>query len=52
MVTSRNKLARMHWRKPEETESLFVVVHSNPIRINYIKVNIENTQQNSKCKLN
>ena len=34
-----------------ETESLLIAVQNNTIRTNYIKAKIDNTQQNSKCRL-
>ena len=34
-----------------ETESLLIVAQNNATRINYIKTKINNTQENSKCKL-
>ena len=34
-----------------ETESLLIATQNNVIRTNYIKVKIDNTQQNSKCRL-
>ena len=34
-----------------ETDSLLIVVQNNTIRTNYIKIRIDKTQQNSKCRL-
>ena len=34
-----------------ETESLLIVVQNNTIRTNHIKVRIDKTQQNSRCRL-
>ena len=34
-----------------ETESLLIAAQNNAIRTNYIKVKINNAQQNSKCRL-
>ena len=34
-----------------ETESLLIVAQNNAIRTNHIKTRIDNTQQNSKCRL-
>ena len=35
--------------KEEETESLLKAAQNNTIRTNYIKVKIDNKQQNRKC---
>ena len=34
-----------------ETETLLITAQNNAIRINYVKIKIDNTQQNSKCWL-
>ena len=34
-----------------ETESLIIAAENNSIRTNYLKVKIDNTQENSKCNL-
>ena len=34
-----------------ETESLLIAAQNNAVRTNHIKVRIDKTQQNSKCKL-
>ena len=34
-----------------ETESLLITAQNNAIRTNYNKAKIDNTQQNSKCRL-
>ena len=34
-----------------EMESLLIAAQNNAIRINYVKVKIDETQQNSKCRL-
>ena len=33
-----------------ETESLLIAAQNNAIRTNYVKVKIDNMQQNSKCR--
>ena len=61
MGISNDKIAKSRTRRPghgykkgnlkRETESLLITVQNNAIRTNYIKAKIDNTQQNSKCKL-
>ena len=34
-----------------ETESLFITAQNNVITTNHIKTKIDNTQENTKCKL-
>ena len=38
------------WKSKRETKSL-LTVQNKAIRINYIKTNVHNTQQNTKCNL-
>ena len=61
MGISRDKLAkfvltktRIWLRKDNlkrETESFLIAEPNNDIKINYIETKIDNTQQNSKCRL-
>ena len=39
------------WNLKRETESLLIVAQNNTIRTKYIKVRIDETQQNSRCRL-
>ena len=39
------------WNFKRETESIFTTTQSNAIRTNHIKVRIDNTQRNRRCRL-
>ena len=34
-----------------DTQSLLIAAQNNPISTNYVKIEIDETQQNSKCRL-
>ena len=39
------------WLRKRETDSLLKAAQNNAVKINHIKVRIDKTQQNSKCRL-
>ena len=59
--TTLTKKQKSHMRRPvrkhserniqRETESLLIAAQINAIKTNYVKEKIDNTQQNSKCRL-
>ena len=61
MIISSLKLAKSHARKyaygyrkgsfKSETESLLIATQNSAMSVSYFKVKVDNTQQNSKCRL-